>query len=323
MTGSKSNGARLLSKMVGLSTLKEGGGRAGTGAFAPISAGKLSDQAFTVECDQLSVGWADEVLLKHLSLEVPFRSFNCVLPVIGRTGRGKSTLLYALSGMAQPKEGRICWHFPGDLEPTAWSTEPGSFKVTQGLRRHRFGFLLQDASMIRCFTIAENIRHMLRLRGFKDRVEERVSKAIACMLIEPETVDELSRKYPLKLSGGQRQRMALAAAIAHDPVVLFADEPTASLDDQSGLEVLNVIRRWLDEAKGERAFVFVTHRVETLQKGIGAMRALELRREAGASEVTAVWSGTTDDFAPDAEVEIASKPAERRWDQPGDAGCEP
>lgn len=290
---------------------------------AALHAGKLPDEAFAVRCEQLSVGWADEVLVKHLSLAVEFRSLNCALPIIGRTGRGKSTLLYALSGMAQPKEGRISWRFPGEAEPTAWSTEVGSFKVTQGLRRHRFGFLLQDASMIRCFTIAENIRHMLRLRGVKDRVEERVRKAIACMLIEPETVNELSGKYPLKLSGGQRQRMALAAAIAHDPVVLFADEPTASLDDQSGWEVLNVIRRWLDEARGKRAFVFVTHRVETLQKGIGAVQALELRREHGAAEVTAAWRKTSSDFAPGAKVEIGSHAAEPRWDQAGDAGCGP
>jgi energy-coupling factor transporter ATP-binding protein EcfA2 len=96
------------------------------------------------------------------------------------------------------------------------------------------------------------------------------------MLIEGETIEDFRNRFPAQLSGGMRQRMALAAAIVHDPHVLFADEPTASLDDASGLEVLKVVRRWLDDRPGERAFVFVTHRVETLREGAGATKVMRL-----------------------------------------------
>jgi ABC-type lipoprotein export system ATPase subunit len=103
--------------------------------------------------------------------------------------------------------------------------------------------------------------------------------SIERMLIEGETVGHFYNKYPTQLSGGMRQRMALAAAIVHDPQVLFADEPTASLDDATGLEVLKVVRRWLDDSVGKRAFVFVTHRVETLRQGAGATQMLQLDTE--------------------------------------------
>src|SRR5262249_40144328 len=146
-------------------------------------------------------------------------------------------------------------------------------------RRERFGFLLQDASMISCFTVAENLRHTLALRGIHDKT--RVVGSVTKMLIEGESAEVLLGLFPSQLSGGMRQRMALAAAIAHDPHILFAAEPTASLDDASGIEVFGVIRRWLDEKKGQRAFIFVTHREEMIEVGSGAPRLLRLDRTNG------------------------------------------
>jgi putative ABC transport system ATP-binding protein len=246
---------------------------------------------FRVQCEDLSAGWPGKVLIDDFSLSAAFDDLNYALPITGRTGRGKSTLLYALSGMARPVRGIVRWQFLEDPEPISWSTDDSSFNALNEVRRRRFGFLLQDASMIPCFSVEENLRHMLRLRGIINSIEERVEEAVRHMLIEGETPQDFLPKFPVKLSGGMRQRMALAAAIAHDPVVLFADEPTASLDDQSGLEVLRAIRRWLDEAKGKRAFVFVTHRVETLHEGIGARRnlALHWQQESSGARAAALW----------------------------------
>ena len=244
-----------------------------------------------VRCEGLTAGWPGKVLVDGFNMDEAFVGFNHTLPIIGRTGRGKSTLLYALSGMAEPLRGRISWRFPSDPAPTTWSADGRSFKAAESLRRHRFGFLLQDASMIPCFTVKENLGHLLRLRGVTDRIGDRIHKAVSDMLIDGESPKDFLDIYPTRLSGGMRQRMALAAAIAHDPAVLFADEPTASLDDQSGLEVLRVIRHWLDEREGERAFIFVTHRVEMLDEGLEVPRALELkmRNIDGASRIAAVW----------------------------------
>ncbi|MBV6486924.1 MAG: hypothetical protein GHHEDOFH_00861 [Pseudorhodoplanes sp.] len=244
-----------------------------------------------MRCDELYAGWPGNILIEDMTIDVALRELNYALPIIGRTGRGKSTLLYALSGMAKPVLGSVSWQFPRDEASITWSASERSFKTINPLRRRRFGFLLQDASMIPCFTVAENLRHTLRLRGIRDHIEDRIQKAVRDMLIEAETPDGFLNKYPSRLSGGMRQRMALAAAIAHDPAVLFADEPTASLDDKSGLEVLSVIRRWLEDGSGERAFVFVTHRIETLSEGIGARMALELRlpKENSTAKIEATW----------------------------------
>jgi putative ABC transport system ATP-binding protein len=232
-----------------------------------------------VEWDDLVVGWPQRPLVKNIPRLPDFEELNYVLPIIGPTGSGKSTLLYALGAMAIPIGGRIRWHFPDACEPcAAWSSDHRTFTGLTGLRRRGFGFCLQDASMIPCFTVAENLRHTLRLRGVVDDLEARIRRAVGYMLPKDDSPEEFLRKYPIKLSGGERQRMALAAAIAHDPVVLFADEPTASLDVKAELRVLDALRGWLDDptAKGKRAIVFVTHRVETLGKGIGARRALNL-----------------------------------------------
>jgi putative ABC transport system ATP-binding protein len=229
-----------------------------------------------LQCENLAVGWPGRVLIPEYSRAIPLASLNYALPIIGRTGRGKSTLLYALSGMAQPLSGAIRWTLPSPDGEVSWSAEPASFKSINEVRRRRFGFLLQDATMIPCFTVAENLDHILRLRGIGGDLDARIAAAIEKMLIEGETVGHFRDQYPMQLSGGMRQRMALASAIAHDPQVLFADEPTASLDDASGMEVLKMVRRWLDEKPGERAFIFVTHRVETLQRGAGATSAMRL-----------------------------------------------
>jgi putative ABC transport system ATP-binding protein len=233
----------------------------------------------TCRCEDLAVGWAGTPLIAGLTFDFQLAKLNYALPIIGRTGHGKSTLLYALAGMSQPMFGSVVWTLPDQQDEISWTPQLSSFGSINELRRKKFGFLLQDATMIPCFTVAENLRHILNLRDVRDDLEDRIVGAIEKMLIEGETVADFYDQYPARLSGGMRQRMALAAAIAHDPQVLFADEPTASLDDESGMEVLRVVRRWLDEKAGQRAFIFVTHRVETLRGGAGATSALRIASE--------------------------------------------
>jgi ABC-type lipoprotein export system ATPase subunit len=238
-----------------------------------------------VSFESLSVGWPGRTLITNASATVAFAQMNYALPIIGRTGRGKSTLLYALSGMSLPLSGSIAWTLP---EPVSWSAGSMSSSTFNEVRRRAFGFLLQDATMIPCFTVAENLRHILGLRRITDKIEARIAMSIERMLIEGETAGDFYNKFPMQLSGGMRQRMALAAAIVHDPQVLFADEPTASLDDATGLEVLRVVRRWLDDSAGKRAFVFVTHRVETLRQGAGATQMLRLSTEVNGGGANVV-----------------------------------
>jgi ABC-type lipoprotein export system ATPase subunit len=252
-----------------------------------------------VHCDNLCAGWSGKIVVENPVIEKSFEELNCALPLLGRTGRGKSTLLYALAGMSRPLAGRVTWEFPFDKASRSWSGDEVSFKKISDLRRTKFGFLLQEASMIPCFTVAENLQHTLRLRGMTADIEKGIQDAVKGMLIPPEDPVELLGKYPSQLSGGQRQRMALAAAIAHNPTVLFADEPTASLDEASTHEVLKVIRDWLDVGKGQRAFVFATHRIETLYSHVGARWVWELSQPKKDEPAKAEWRPlTSEKFVP-------------------------
>jgi ABC-type lipoprotein export system ATPase subunit len=246
-----------------------------------------------LQCRGLQAGWKNQPLIENLDLDIQFSELAQCLPIVGRTGLGKSTLLYALSGMAIPHAGRVAWHLPlrgrgraAQWQDIAWSGETRlAFRPAATPRPLGFGFLLQDAAMVPCFTVEENLLHSMRLRGesgSRKQLFGRIRAAVAAMTIEGENADQLLGFYPGRLSGGQRQRMALAAATVHDPAVLFADEPTASLDDETGLQVLKSVRQWLDNAErpGERSFVFVTHRLEIIKPGLGASRMLKLRKRS-------------------------------------------
>lgn len=263
----------------------------------------------TVQCHSLAAGWADRLLIKNVDLDIPFAELDQCLPIVGRTGVGKSTLLYILSGMAVPAAGRVSWQLPHREQPEtlgwqeiSWSGETlEAFEPAAGPRPRSFGFLLQDAAMVPCFTVEENLRHSMNLRGVPGDREQRgarIRAAVTAMLIKGEDLDQLLHVYPGQLSGGQRQRMGLAAATVHDPAVLFADEPTASLDDETGLQILKRIRQWLDDAPspGERSFVFVTHRLEIIRAGLRAPRLLRLRKQS--DEANALldfeWESTAD-----------------------------
>lgn len=244
-----------------------------------------------VQCDRLAAGWVNHRLIENLDLNLKLSDLGQCLPIVGRTGVGKSTLLYVLAGMAVPSSGSVTWRLPARngaetprWQDISWSGESRqAFRPAAKPRSRSFGFLLQDAAMVPCFTVEENLLHSMRLRGVSCTREDmlaRIRTAIAAMSIEGEDIDELLHVYPGQLSGGQRQRMALAAATVHNPAVLFADEPTASLDDETGLQILKRVREWLNNAThpGERSFVFVTHRLEIIRAGLNAPRMLRLRK---------------------------------------------
>lgn len=183
-------------------------------------------------------------VLKSINLDIFKAEF---LGIIGRSGAGKSTFLYQISLLDRPTEGEI--FFRGKEVSTL------DERSKTLIRLNHFGYIFQDYALIPELTAEENIMLPLLMKGESD--------GVACMSAR-KALDQvgLEGKYsnrPNQLSGGEQQRVSIARAVAHNPSVLFADEPTANLDSQSAEKVLNVLRELNKEGQ---TIVMVTHDVE-------------------------------------------------------------
>lgn len=158
--------------------------------------------------------------------------------ILGPSGSGKSSLLYLLSGLKQPTAGQILYQGKDFARlPEAACAE---------IRLREFGFVFQHAYLLGYLSILENI---LVARPGEDRSEEAQS------LLKSLGIAEKAHRLPHELSGGERQRACVARALLGRPKVIFADEPTASLDHANGLAVVQLLK----EYRGEAAVVMVTH----------------------------------------------------------------
>ena len=167
------------------------------------------------------------------------------LAIIGPSGSGKSTLLLMLGALLKPSEGNI--HLNGDVI----SDLPES--RLPDVRLRHFGFVFQDFNLLSALNVLENVALVAELSGLR-RSEAR-QKATA--LLTELGLGERLHYDPAKLSGGEKQRVAIARALANDPKVILADEPTASLDSQTGREVMQLL---CDVAcKEGRAVIIVSH----------------------------------------------------------------
>ncbi len=164
--------------------------------------------------------------------------------VMGPSGSGKSTLLYLLGCLDRASAGtlRICGSEPARLDDAGLSE----------LRKRRIGFVFQSFNLLARWSILENVLLPLRYAGVA-RTEAR-DRAVA-LLTRVGLADRLHHR-PTELSGGQCQRAAIARALANDPPLILADEPTGNLDQATGREVLSLFHELAAEG---RTLVLVTH----------------------------------------------------------------
>lgn len=152
-----------------------------------------------------------------------------ILAIMGPSGSGKSTLLHCLAGILVPDSGEIL--FGGARVHSMTETERSS------LRRDRFGFVFQFGQLVPELTAAENVALPLLLSGV--RRTEALRRAHGWF--ERLGLDGLEQRRSGELSGGQAQRVALARGLVATPEVLFADEPTGSLDSLTGEQVMDLL----------------------------------------------------------------------------------
>jgi lipoprotein-releasing system ATP-binding protein len=164
----------------------------------------------------------------------------------GFSGSGKSTLLYLLGALDRPSEGQVILDGEdiGELDDDARAE----------LRNEKLGFVFQFHFLLPEFTVLENVMIPMLRRAWRSRAgaEDRAREVLASI-----GLGELAARRPHQLSGGQQQRVSIARAVANDPRIILADEPTGNLDSKNGLLVMEVFERLVREQG--RTVVVVTH----------------------------------------------------------------
>ncbi|WP_246004762.1 ABC transporter ATP-binding protein [Nocardioides marmorisolisilvae] len=204
----------------------------------------------------MSKTYGDREVLKAVDLEVLAGE---MLAITGPSGSGKSTLLHCLATIVQPDAGEITF---GGLQLSRLAEARRS-----EMRRTCFGIMFQFGQLVPELSAAENVALPLLLRGM--RRGEAIARATA--VLDRFGVAEFAPARPSALSGGQAQRVAMARAVATDPTILFADEPTGALDSNSGARVLDEL---VALARAGTAVVMVTHDPAAASR---ADRVVELR----------------------------------------------
>jgi putative ABC transport system ATP-binding protein len=183
-----------------------------------------------------------------------------VVAVMGPSGSGKSTLLHCLAGILRPDRGRVL--FDGE-DLASWSERQRS-----DLRLRRFGFVFQFGDLVSELTLRENVELPLRLTG------HRVGSARkrAHELLDRLDIDHVADRRAGSVSGGQAQRAAVARALATEPAVLFADEPTGALDSVAGEAVLQAMLDLSTESGSTVLLITHDHRVAAYADRVIVMR---------------------------------------------------
>lgn len=206
------------------------------------------------------IGEVETRALNGVSMSIGSGEFTSL---VGPSGSGKTTLLQLIGCLDQPTSGRV---FIDGKETTGLSRNQRA-----DLRKGTIGFVFQFFALIPTLTAQENVEMPLLLNG-KTPAERK--RRVMDLLAAVDMTDRAHHR-PDQLSGGQQQRVAVARALATDPKLILADEPTANLDTENGEQVMEIMKRLNKETS--TTFVFATHdprvikyatRIVTLQDGL-------------------------------------------------------
>jgi lipoprotein-releasing system ATP-binding protein len=215
-------------------------------------------------------GIVPTTLVRNIDLAIRANEF---VAITGPSGSGKSSLLYLLGLLDLPTEGEVLVHGKG----TAHMTDEERALI----RLSALGFVFQFHFLLPEFTALENV--MLPMRALAGLSREAM-RTRAAELLDALGLAEHRHKLPDQLSGGQRQRVAVARALANDPPVILADEPTGSLDSKSSEQVFQILRDLVD--KRGKTVVAVTH-------DLGLAERMDRRVQLVDGEIEALADGAT------------------------------
>lgn len=194
-------------------------------------------------CKSYGKGENQVKALNNVNLEIMEGEF---VAISGASGSGKSTLLNILGGLETATSGNI--YLNGTMLDGLNDDERAV------IRREKIGIVFQNYNLVPILTVYENIVMTIQIAGNK------IDDAYISQLLSFLELEGLECRLPEQLSGGQQQRVAIARALASKPVLILADEPTGNLDSKSGMDVIRLFRKAVDEFG--QTVVMVTHNIE-------------------------------------------------------------
>jgi putative ABC transport system ATP-binding protein len=213
---------------------------------------EVRDLVKTFDLDGATIHAVDNV-----SFQVKSGEF---VALVGPSGSGKTTMLSILAALLTPTSGQVLI----DGSDLAQMNESKRVK----LRREKIGFTFQSNNLIPFLTAKENVEFMLRLNDKLNKAGRVRSEELLARL----GLEERLHSLPAQMSGGQQQRVAIARALIHQPAVVLADEPTASLDTERAFQVVETFAHLIHE--NQRAGIMVTH---DLRMCVHVDRVLQMR----------------------------------------------
>ncbi len=212
----------------------------------------MQQQEVTMICAQAlgktyQIGNDKLEVLKDITFSIPKGKF---IIVSGPSGSGKTTLLNIIAGIDKPTTGKI---FVNDQDLTVQNED-----LLSDFRCNNVGFVFQSYNLVSTLTVAENVAFPMEWTGkSEDEIEKRITE-----LLETVGLQNRANHFPAQLSGGEQQRVAFARALANDPQLILADEPTGNLDDKNAQKIVQVLQ--LLKEKGKTVIVS-THDVQIKQ----------------------------------------------------------
>lgn len=207
---------------------------------------KLGKQKIIMKLEKVckSYGEGDVTVKALCEIDLEFTQGE-VVAIMGPSGSGKSTMLHILGLLDRPTEGKL---YLDGIETSTLSDDE-----LAEIRGKKIGFVFQFFFLVPSLSVQENVELPMMLLGIDEIERERRAKE----LLRKVGLEDRMHHLPSELSGGQRQRTAIARALANDPSIIFADEPTGNLDSKTGQEIMQLFDDLHN--KDGRTIIFVTH----------------------------------------------------------------
>ncbi len=191
-----------------------------------------------LKINNLNMKYEDNIIIKDISFEIKEKEF---ISILGESGCGKTTLLNCMSRMLIPTNGEILFN---GVDITKLND-----KEVSNYRLNDIGYIFQDHNLIDCLNVEENIKLPLIINKKKNVNIEELLKIVM--------LEGFGKRDVNKLSGGQKQRVAIARALVNNPKIIFADEPTSSLNTAMAMEIKEIFKKIVETTN--TTIVMVTH----------------------------------------------------------------